>query len=64
MSVTLINVNRPKNKRAIKIDDIIGKDALQEAKLQEAKLQGTKFQKENEEVDAVDILKRLHRGKN
>lgn len=50
IAMTLINVNRPKNKKAVKIEDIIGKDALQEAKLQD----------ETEGVDAVDILKSLH----
>jgi predicted transcriptional regulator len=60
--MTLININRPKNKKVIKIEDIIGKDILQEIKF-ETKFQEAKIQEENEEADVLDILKSLHREK-
>lgn len=62
ISMTLININRPKNKKVIKIEDIIGKDILQEIKF-ETKFQEAKIQEENEEADVLDILKSLHREK-
>lgn len=30
VAATIINVNRPKNKRAVKVEDIIGKDITEE----------------------------------
>ncbi|MDR0646693.1 MAG: hypothetical protein LBG46_07130 [Elusimicrobiota bacterium] len=45
ITTAILNVNRPKNKRAYKIEDIIGRDVNEEV---------------IKEIDMADLIKRLH----